>query len=121
MNEIDEYIAKFPEDTQIALSKVRTAIRKAAPHAVETIKYAMPTYVLNGNLIHFAAFKQHIGLYPAPKGNDAFKKAISVYRGAKSSIRIPLDKPIPVELITRIVKFRIRETMDKKSNKEGPL
>jgi uncharacterized protein YdhG (YjbR/CyaY superfamily) len=118
MNEIDKYIAGFPEDIQIALRQVRAAIRKAAPRAVETIKYAMPTYVLNGNLIHFAAFKQHIGLYPAPQGNDAFKGEISVYKGAKSSIRIPLNKPIPVELISRIVEFRIRETMDRKSTKK---
>jgi uncharacterized protein YdhG (YjbR/CyaY superfamily) len=110
MNDIDKYIAGFPEETQIALGQVRTAIIKAAPQAVETIKYAMPTYVLNGNLIHFAAFKRHIGLYPAPHGNELFEKEISGYRGAKSSIRIPLDKPIPVELITRIVEFRIRET-----------
>jgi uncharacterized protein YdhG (YjbR/CyaY superfamily) len=118
MNEIDKYIAGFPEDIQIALRQVRAAIRKAAPRAVETIKYAMPTYVLNGNLIHFAAFKQHIGLYPAPQGTDAFKGEISVYKGAKSSIRIPLNKPIPVELISRIVEFRIRETMDRKSTKK---
>jgi uncharacterized protein YdhG (YjbR/CyaY superfamily)/GNAT superfamily N-acetyltransferase len=117
MNDIDKYIAGFPDDIQSILKQVRTTIRKAAPQAVEAIKYGMPTYILNGNLVHFAAFKQHIGLYPAPEGNDSFKKEISVYKGAKSSIRFPLDKPIPLDLISRIVEFRIMETMGRKSPK----
>jgi uncharacterized protein YdhG (YjbR/CyaY superfamily) len=118
MNDIDKYISGFPMETQIALRQVRAAIRKAAPQAVETIKYAMPTFILNGNLIHFAAFKRHIGLYPAPQGNELFNKEISGYRGAKSSIRFPLDKPMPVQLIRRIVEFRIMETLVKKTLKK---
>ena len=118
MNDIDKYISGFPIGTQIALRQVQAAIRKAAPLAVETIKYAMPTFILNGNLIHFAAFKRHIGLYPAPQGNESFKKEISGYRGAKSSIRFPLDKPMPVQLISRIVEFRIMETLEKKTLKK---
>ena len=118
MNDIDNYIADFPEEIRVALRQVRDTIRKAAPEAVETIKYAMPTYVLNGNLIHFAVFKRHIGLYPVPQGNESFKKEIAGYRGAKSSIRFPLNKPMPVELISRIVEFRIREKMGKKGSKK---
>jgi uncharacterized protein YdhG (YjbR/CyaY superfamily) len=112
--DIDEYIASFPKETQKILVQIRSAIKKASPEAGETIKYGMPTFTLRGNLIYFAAFKNHIGIYPAPSGDEAFKKEISPFKGAKSTLRFPLDKPIPLELITRIVKFRVEEISGKK-------
>ena len=111
--DIDEYIAGFPNDVQKILEKIRTTIRKAAPDAEETIKYGMPTFTLNGNLVHFAAFKKHIGLYPAPTGTQKFNKELSVYENAKSSVRFPLDKPIPLDLISRIVKFRVKKNLER--------
>ena len=112
-NTIDEYISSFPEDIQTLLQQIRVTIREAAPEAEEAIKYAMPTFVLNGNLVHFAAFKNHIGFYPVPSGIEAFKKELSVYKGAKGSVQFPLDQPMPLELITQIVKFRVSENMKK--------
>ena len=109
--DIDEYIADFPADVQKLLEKIRRTIRKAAPGAKEAIKYQMPTFILNGNLIHFAAFKKHIGLYPAPRGIEEFKDEMAPYLGAKSTLRFPLDKPIPFDLITRIVKFRVQKNV----------
>jgi uncharacterized protein YdhG (YjbR/CyaY superfamily) len=108
-NSIDEYIAGFPEDIQQLLQQVRTAIKKVAPGAEETIKYAIPTFVLNGNLVHFAAFKNHIGFYPAPTGMKEFKKDLSKYKTGKGSVQFPIDKPIPIGLITKIVKYRVKE------------
>ena len=108
---IDEYIAAFPHDVQEVLKKIRMAIRKAAPDAEETIKYQMPTFTLNGNLVHFAAFKKHIGFYPVPTGIEKFKKELSVYEGGKGSVRFPLDKPIPFGLISKMVKFRVKENV----------
>ncbi len=110
---IDEYIAGFPNDVQEILEKIRTTIRKAAPDAEETIKYQMPTFTLKGNLVHFAAFKKHIGFYPTPTGTEKFQKELSVYQGAKGSVRFPLDKPIPFDLISKIVKFRVKENLDR--------
>jgi uncharacterized protein YdhG (YjbR/CyaY superfamily) len=112
-DDIDSYIASFPEDTRALLEQIRSTIRKAAPEAKETINYRMPTFVLNGNLVHFAAFKNHIGFYPTPSGIEAFKKELSVYEGSKGSVQFPLNKPIPFDLITRIVKFRVKETLEK--------
>jgi uncharacterized protein YdhG (YjbR/CyaY superfamily) len=106
---IDEYIATFPPDIQAILQKIRTTITKAAPQAEEAISYQMPTFRLNGNLVHFAAFKNHIGFYPTPTGTETFRKELSAYEGGKGSVRFPLDKPIPYGLITRIVKFRVKE------------
>ncbi len=108
---IDEYIAAFPDDVQKILEKIRITIRKAAPNAEEAISYQMPTFRLNGNLVYFAAYKKHIGLYPAPRGNERFKKELASYEGGKGTVRFPLDKPIPFDLITRIVKFRIEENL----------
>lgn len=108
---IDQYIADFPEDIQKILQKIRATIRKAAPGAAEAIKYQMPTFVLNGNLVHFAAFKHHIGFYPVPTGIEKFKKELSIYRTAKGSAQFPLDQPIPYGLITKIVKFRVKENL----------
>ena len=108
---IDEYIAGFPPDIQEILQKIRTTIRKAAPKAGETIKYQMPTFTLNGNLVHFAAFKRHIGFYPTPTGTREFQKELSIYKGAKGSVQFPLDRPIPFGLISKIVKFRAKENL----------
>ncbi len=110
---IDEYIAGFPPDIQPVLQKVRSTIRNAAPGAKETISYQMPTFVLEGNLVHFAAFKSHIGLYPTPSGTERFREELSRYATGKGSIRFPLDEPIPFGLITRIVKFRVKENLER--------
>ena len=110
-NTIDEYISGFPDDIQTLLQQIRVTIREAAPEAEEAIKYAMPTFVLNGNLVHFAAFKHHIGFYPVPSGIEAFKKELSAYKGAKGSVQFPLDQPMPLELITKIVLFRVNENL----------
>jgi uncharacterized protein YdhG (YjbR/CyaY superfamily) len=110
---IDEYIAGFPEDVQELLEKLRMTIREAAPDAEEAIKYRMPTFILNGNLVYFAAFKNHIGFYPAPRGIEEFKDELSAYKGAKGSVQFPLREPIPFELISRIVKFRVRNHLEK--------
>ena len=110
---IDEYIAGFPPDVQAILQKIRTTIRKAAPDAKETISYQMPTFTLNGNLVHFAAFKKHIGFYPIPTGIAKFKKELSVYKQGKGSLQFPLDKPIPYGLISKIVKFRVKEDLQR--------
>ena len=115
--DIDEYIAGFPTDVQQLLEKIRTTIRKAAPDAEETIKYLMPTFTLNGNLVHFAAFKNHIGFYPAPREAEEFKKELSAYAGTKGSLSLPLDKPIPFGLIARIVKFRVKKNWEETAAK----
>jgi len=119
MNEVDQYIAGFPKETQTLLEQLRSAIKKTAPKAVETIKYAMPTYVLGRNLVHFAGYKNHIGFYPVPSGIEEFRKELSVYRGGKGSVRFPLDKPLPIDLIIKIVNFRIRENSENTNNKSG--
>ena len=106
---IDEYIAGFPKDVQAILQKIRVTIAKAAPDAEEAIKYAIPTFVLNGNLVHFAAFKSHIGFYPAPTGTEKFQKELSGYKSGKGSVQFPLDEPMPYALIEKIVKFRVKE------------
>lgn len=110
---IDEYIAGFPSDMQKILGKMRSTIRKAAPGAEEAIKYQIPTFTLKGNLVHFAAFKKHVGFYPAPTGIEKFKKELSVYEGGKGTIKFPLGKPIPFDLISRIVKFRVKENLER--------
>jgi uncharacterized protein YdhG (YjbR/CyaY superfamily) len=114
---IDEYIAGFPEEVQEILEKIRTTIRKAAPNAEETINYGIPTFTLKGNLVHFAGFKKHIGFYPTPTGIEKFKKELSVYEGAKGSVQFPLDKPIPYGLISKIVKFRVKENLERAAAK----
>lgn len=108
---IDEYIAGFSGDVQKILQTIRITIKKAAPDAEEAIKYQMPTFTLKGNLVHFAAFKKHIGFYPVPTGIEAFKQELSVYKGGKGSIQFPLDKPIPYDLISKVVKFRVQENL----------
>lgn len=110
---IDEYIASFPKDIQEILEKIRVTIRNAAPEAKEKIAYQMPTFTLEGNLVHFAAFKNHIGFYPTPTGTEAFNKELSAYKRGKGSIQFPLDTPIPLGLITEIVKFRVKENLER--------
>lgn len=111
--DIDSYIASFPEETRKLLQQLRITISKAAPEAKETINYGMPTFALKGNLVHFAAFESHIGFYPTPSGIEAFKKELSGYEGAKGSVQFPLSKPIPFDLISKIVKFRVKENLKK--------
>ena len=108
---IDAYIASFPEETQALLEAMRATIRAAAPEAEEKISYQMPTFFLQGNLVHFAAFKQHIGFYPAPRGIEEFKEELSTYKGAKGSVQFPFDQPLPLDLVARIVRFRVAENM----------
>lgn len=111
--DIDTYISLQPKEVQATLQKIRETISKAAPEAGETINYGIPTFTLNGNLVHFAAFKNHIGFYPTPSGIAAFKKELSVYEGAKGSVQFPLDKAMPLSLITKMVKYRVKENMAK--------
>jgi uncharacterized protein YdhG (YjbR/CyaY superfamily) len=112
---MDEYIKTFPKDVQSVLQDVRRTIRKAAPGVVETISYRIPTFKLDGKyLVYFAGYETHVGVYPAPKGDDAFQKRIARYRSGKATIRFALDEPIPHGLLEKIVKFRIQERQGKK-------
>jgi len=111
--DIDEYIASFPKDTQEMLEKLRMTIREAAPDAEETINYGVPTFTLKGNLVHFAAYKRHIGFYPAPTGIEKLKNELSAYERAKGSVQFPLDRPIPYDLISKIVTFRVKENLER--------
>ncbi|WP_238882849.1 DUF1801 domain-containing protein [Clostridium sp. YIM B02551] len=114
---ISEYILKFPAEIQDILNALRKVIREAAPEADEKISYQMPTFVFHGNLVHFAAYKNHIGFYPTPSAISAFKAELSEYKGAKGSVQFPIEKPLPYELISRIVKFRVDENIIKVENK----
>jgi uncharacterized protein YdhG (YjbR/CyaY superfamily) len=116
-NVIDAYIANSPKEIQEILEKVRATIRKAAPKSQETIKYGIPTFTLDGNLVHFAGFKNHIGFYPTPSGIEKFKAELSKYEGAKGSVKFPLDKPIPYALISKIVTFRVKENLERAAAK----
>lgn len=106
---IDEYIAQFSPEIQEILQSLRKLIREAAPEAGEKISYQMPTFTLNGNLVHFAAFKNHIGFYPAPSGVEAFQEKLMDYKTSKGAIQFPIDKPLPFDLIREIVTFRVSE------------
>lgn len=108
---VDEYIKTFPDNIQSLLESIRQTIQKAAPQAEETISYQIPTFKLNGNLVHFAAYKNHIGFYPTKSGIEAFKKELSPYRSAKGSVQFPIDKPLPLPLITRMVQYRVKENL----------
>ena len=110
---IDEYISLFPKEIQDKLKEIRKTIRESAPEASEAISYQMPTFKLNGNLVHFAAFKNHIGFFPTPSGIATFKKELSKYTTSKGTIQFPLDKPIPLDLVRRIVKYRVKENLGK--------
>lgn len=112
-NDIDTYIASFPPEIRKELEKIRIVIRKAAPEATEAISYGMPTFKQKGNLVHFAAFKNHIGFFPTPKPIEVFSKELAEYVTSKGTIRFPLNKQIPYDLIAAIVKFRVEETVKK--------
>lgn len=114
---IDEYIAGFAPHIQSILQHIRATIRAAAPDAQETISYQMPTFMLHGNLVHFAAFKQHIGFYPTPSGTAHFEAALARYKSGKGSVQFPLDEPIPYDLIAAIVKFRVEQNLAKAASK----
>jgi uncharacterized protein YdhG (YjbR/CyaY superfamily) len=117
---IDNFIKSFPPDVQEILEKLRKTINEAAPEAEEAIRYGMPTFrLLGGNLVHFAAFKEHIGFYPTPSAIVAFKKELSVYKGAKGSVQFPLDKAIPFDLVRKIVEFRVKESLVTMKTKKG--
>ena len=118
---IDEYIADFPRDVQPLLEKVRAAIRKAAPDAVEAISYQMPTFKLQGNLIHFAGYNHHIGLYPGSRPIEAFKDELTKYKTSKGTVQLPLDKPIPVTLIGKITKFCVKRNLEKAVSRKGAM
>ncbi|WNS76060.1 DUF1801 domain-containing protein [Bacillus sp. DTU_2020_1000418_1_SI_GHA_SEK_038] len=115
---IDEYILQFPQEIQEILKTLRKVIKESAPNAEEKISYAMPTFVLNGNLVHFAAYKNHIGFYPTPSGINTFKQELSGYKTSKGAVQFPIGKPIPYGLISKIVKFRVDEN---KSKAEGKI
>ena len=116
---IEEYIDTFPEDVRTILDELRQTIKEAAPEAEETINYQMPTFALHGNLVHFAAFKNHIGFYPTPSGIEAFKKELSPYKGAKGSVQFPIDQPLPLPLIRKIVEYRVKENVERKQKKKS--
>lgn len=115
---IDEYIATFPAEVQEILQKVRETVKTAAPQATEAISYGMPTFKLEGNLVHFGAFKEHLGFYPIPSGLEQFKDELAQYKGGKGSVQFPFDQPMPYELITKIVEFRVTENLAKAAAKK---
>jgi uncharacterized protein YdhG (YjbR/CyaY superfamily) len=110
---IDEYIAGFPDHVRVLLNAIRSTISKAAPRATEKISYQIPTFTLNGNLVHFAAYRRHIGFYPGASGIKAFSSELSAYAGAKGSVQFPLGEPLALRLISRIVRFRVAENLRK--------
>lgn len=111
-SDVDEYISGFPEDIRLKLSKLRNIFRKAAPGAAEVISYGVPAFRLNGkDVVYFAAFKKHIGIYPAPRESDELMNDLSEYKGGKGTVQFPLDKPLPLDLISRIVKYRVKENI----------
>ncbi|KAF2517032.1 iron chaperone [Flavobacterium foetidum] len=114
---IDEYIGAFPADVQEILEKIRAVIQKAAPEAKEKISYSMPAFEQNGIVVYFAAYKNHIGLYALPTGHEAFKEEFSIYKSGKGSVQFPLKDPMPFDLISRIVKFRVKENLEKAKKK----
>lgn len=115
--EVDAYIASFPPEIQKLLQAMRTVISEAVPDAEEKIGYGIPTFTLNGNLVHYAAFKNHIGFYPAPRGLEAFKDELSGYKGAKGSVQFPFDQPLPLDLVARITRYRAEENLAKAASK----
>ena len=123
--DVDHYIASFPPDVQAVLQEMRLTIKKAAPGAQETISYNMPTFTLNGVLVHFAAFKKHIGFYPPVRGDAKLEKAASIYAGEKGNLRFPLDQPMPYGLIKRLVKCRVKQNLSqafasRKASRKAP-
>ena len=116
---IDEYIAAFPEEIQKMLEELRAIIKAAAPEAQEKISYQMPAFAQKGILVYFAAWKNHIGFYPTSSGTQAFKQELSVYKSSKGSVKFPLDKPLPLDLISNIVRFRVAENLKKAEEKSS--
>ncbi|RYZ98637.1 MAG: hypothetical protein EOP47_18880 [Sphingobacteriaceae bacterium] len=116
--DIDEYISGFPKDVQERLQLVRDTIKKAAPDAKEAIKYAIPTFTLTGNLLSFAGYKNHIGLYPIPAGDEAFEKEIEIYKASKSTLRFLHTEAIPVALITKVAQLRVKQFAEKALQKK---
>jgi uncharacterized protein YdhG (YjbR/CyaY superfamily) len=110
---IDDYIADFPPETQRVLEELRALIRASAPDAVETISYAIPTFDLNGHLVHFAGYARHVGFYPTGRGVEAFQEELKPYKGGKGSVQFPLGQPLPTDLIRRIVEYRVAENSGK--------
>ena len=110
---IDEYISECPEEVRPVMQKIRSVIKEAAPQASEKISYQMPTFYLNGNLVHFAAHQNHIGFYPTPSGIEAFSDELSIYKSSKGAVQFPLDQPMPYELIGKITRFRVAENIKK--------
>jgi len=115
---VDDYVASFPESTQVILEQCRQAIKNNAPEAMEVISYGMPAFKLNGILVWFAAYSKHIGFYPKASAIEVFKEKLSIYKSAKGSVQFPLDKPLPIELITEIVKYRVAENMQLEKSKK---
>ncbi len=115
---IDEYIAAFPKDVQKTLQQLRITIQKAAPKAEEVISYQMPAFKQNGVLVYFAAYKNHIGFYPTASGIRVFKDEISGYKNSKGAVQFPIDKPLPIQLISKMVKFRVKENLEKEQAKK---
>lgn len=114
---VDEYISQFSSDIQEILKLLRKVIKEAAPDAQEKISYQMPAFALHGILVYFAACKNHIGFYPTPSGIDAFKQELSEYKSSKGAVQFPINKPLPYELISKIVKFRVEENTKKAKDK----
>lgn len=119
VNTVDEYIAAFDAGTQAKLQEIRNTIKKAAPAAEEMISYMMPAYKYNGSsLVYFAGYKNHIGFYATPTGHEAFEKELSIYKQGKGSVQFPLDKPLPLTLISKIVKYRLKQNLEKTKAKK---
>lgn len=118
IDNIDDYISQFPESVQNTLQEIRETIRQAAPEAEEAISYQVPTFKLNGNLVHFGGFKNHISFFPSSSGIEAFKDELTPYKVSKGTIQFPLDQPVPYDLITRIVKYRVMENQKKEKKKD---
>ncbi|MDH2901551.1 MAG: DUF1801 domain-containing protein [archaeon] len=113
---VGEYIAMYPSNVQSILKKLRQTIKESAPGAQEVISYQIPTFKLNGNLVHFGAFEDHIGFFPTSSGKEAFKKELSKYKGGKGTVQFPLDRPIPYDLVSKIVKYRVKENLAKEKS-----
>lgn len=114
---IDEYLSLFPNDIQVVLTKLRTTIKEAAPDATEKISYQMPTFFLGKNLVHFAVCKNHIGFYPSPSGIEAFKNELKPYKTSKGAVQFPISQPLPFDLISQIVRFRVSENLNAANKK----
>ncbi len=116
--DVDEYISRFPREVQRILEEVRATIKKAAPGAEEVISYQMPAFKFHGVLVYFAGYKKHIGFYPTSSGIEAFRKELSIYKGAKGSVQFPINSTLPLNLVRKIVKYRVRENLERANAKK---